>query len=166
VRYSWEEFEHYADVISAEQVQCLYQFAESNSPNEQELLVTQPTMPPSNRLEHLLVAAQRGQVSMVEFVCALLDEKVYVPSYSEIQADSTGFRPIVFDNAGDKFVAVFTSLERVASVKDKVPYALENTGRSLFSWFPRGFGVVVNPGYQEGCEIPGSGIESMLRDHG
>lgn len=128
--------------------------------------MTQPTMPPSNRLEQLLVAAQKGEVSMQEFACALLDEKLYVPSYSQIQADTSGFQPIVFDNAGNKFLAVFTSLERAASVEDKVPYSLEMTGRDFFEWLPQELGVVVNPGYREGCEIPAWGIKSVLSDHG
>ena len=121
---------------------------------------------PENELENLLAKAQKKQIEFKEFVISFLKSDLSVPSGTEVMSDGTGMTPLLFEKNGVQMLGVFTSLSRVNLFKDKTPYCLSMKGRDLLARLPSEYGLVVNPGFDIGFELPPEGLKEILKDFG
>lgn len=119
---------------------------------------------PENELENLLVKVQEKKMGFREFVESFLKADLSVPSGSEVMPDGSGMEPLLFEKNGVQMLGVFTSMSRVKLFKDKTPYCLSMKGRELLARMPSGYGLVVNPGFDKGFELPPSGLKDILKD--
>jgi hypothetical protein len=117
-------------------------------------------------LDRAVAAAQAGSGTVAAMLSALLDATLAVPSGGAVEADGSGFRPVLFDRAGVPMVACFTARERIGPLAQTAPYALEMPARAFLSRVPAGHGVVVDPGHATGFEIDPAGLARLLRDAG
>jgi hypothetical protein len=119
---------------------------------------------PENDLERLLIKLQNGEVGFREFFLSLLKADLFVPSGSEVLPDGSGMTPLVFENKDAQMIGVFTALSRAKSFNDIAPYCLSLKGREVFSHMLSGYGLVLNPGFETGFEIPPSGVKELIAD--
>jgi hypothetical protein len=117
---------------------------------------------PENKLEEILIGAQKGTHSFDELVNSFITEDIYVPSGNAINADWSGFSPLLFRRHEKPMIAVFTAVSRTKLYIDKAPYCLSIKAIAFLSRIAKGNGVVVNPGYRVGMEINQEGIEEIL----
>lgn len=120
---------------------------------------------PVNPVEIALAKAMQGGMTVAEFVTILLASNVYVPSSTEVQADGNGFRPLLFDTNEGTMMSVFTSPERTEASASHLPFCLMIKCSQLFARMPSDFGIVVNPGWEVGMEIPAQGIQDIRSEH-
>lgn len=119
---------------------------------------------PENDLEDLLVEAQEKRLNFAEFINFFLNADLSVPSGSEVMPDGSGLAPLLFEKNGIQMLGVFTSLSRVKMFKDKTPYCLSMSGSDLLSRMPSDCGLVINPGFDKGFELPPAGIAAIVKD--
>ncbi|MCE9546731.1 MAG: SseB family protein [Planctomycetia bacterium] len=121
---------------------------------------------PLNPLEHALVAAKSGRMRLHDFLSILLTHDIVILSATEVQADGTGFQPLLFNTESQVLIAVMTDLERAKKHQDVAEYCLTMNGEQAFGWLPSQYGVVINPGFSVGLEIPAEGVKAIVRDLG
>lgn len=120
---------------------------------------------PENDLEKLLIQAQKSEMKFSDFVEVFLKTDVFIPSGTEVLKDGSGMTPLIFSENDKNIIGIFTSLSRASLFKDKTPFCLSMKGIELFQRIPDGFGVVVNPGYDKGFDLPAEGIKNIIRDY-
>ena len=141
--------------------------------NRQEMQsAAHSTFNPVNDLERELVLAQTGKSPVPAFIARLVTDQVFVAINREIPAtgDMTGVVPLLLKSAaGLTMLAVFTAPERAAPMVGQFPeYAYGPL--ASFGWLLRfctpQTGVVINPGWSVGIEIPADGVRQIRRDFG
>jgi hypothetical protein len=134
----------------------------------------QPATPsifnPVNDLERALVSAQVGQTPVGSFMARLIHDQVFVATNHEIPAtgDLTDIVPLLLKSTtGQAMLAVFTAPERATPMVAHFPEYSWGLLTS-FSWLLKRCtsqtGVVINPGWSVGIEIPADGVRQMQRD--
>ncbi|WP_313460273.1 SseB family protein [Stenotrophomonas sp.] len=124
-------------------------------------------LPPQNPLETLLKSAMDGQTSIGGFMKAFVASEVIVPNGSLVTPDGSGFDPIVFDDKGTRYVAVFTDMARLGNHTQLAPYLAQLKLIHVLGYLHDrhpGHGVVVNPGASLGMELKPDGIGTILAD--
>jgi hypothetical protein len=114
---------------------------------------------PANDLERDLIAAQEGRLEVFHLMSRLWAAEVHVPTAHEI-TEQKQFAPLVVEREGNSYVVVCTSLERartIEGVKSIVGTHVKNLVQSM----PQAFGIVINPGWQVGLELPAHGVEQL-----
>jgi hypothetical protein len=119
-----------------------------------------------NELESTLLAARQGHVPTGDFVQQLLLSEIALPTASEVQADGSGFEPVLFEKQGTTMLAAFTAKERVAQLGQMAQFCLMIKGAEVLRRIPKGYGLVVNPGLKVGFEISPEGISEILAEFG
>lgn len=119
---------------------------------------------PANDLESALVQANKKNMPIREFLSVLLESDVYLLSSTEVNSDGSGFRPMMFDKDGETLISVFTGRERTNKANDRLPYCLTMKGRQLIQRIPAEFGIVLNPQWEVGLEIPPQGLQDIRRE--
>ena len=123
----------------------------------------QDTDRPLNALEQELLDAQAGKMPLKDFLRKLIGGDLYILSASQINEDSSGFRPLVFDRQGVPMAAVFTIPERASMYADVAPYLVQLNGHKMFDWMAPGYGIVINPRHPIGLEILPHGVKEIVR---
>jgi len=118
---------------------------------------------PENELENLLVAAYEKQIGFEGFFKSFLEADLSIPSGSEVMPDGSGMAPLLFEKNGVQMLGVFTTISRVSLFKDKTPYCLSMKGRELLARMPSDYGLIVNPGFDKGFELPPSALKKILQ---
>jgi hypothetical protein len=118
----------------------------------------------ANHLEELLAQAQTGVIPLSDFLAALMRAEVHIPSAEEIEPDAGALMPMFFDRGGESLVAAFTAKDRVKKYAHDFPFCLSMTGAKCFAWIPTQCGIVLNPGFRVGMEIPAKGVKDIVRD--
>lgn len=119
---------------------------------------------PLNDIEAVLAQAKSGAVSVREMLRELVDAVLVVPSETEVMADGSGLRPLVFTKNDDQLVACFSEKARIGQFSLRAPYCLEINGREFFKRLPLGHGIVINPGVEVGLDISADGIARIVKD--
>lgn len=119
---------------------------------------------PENELEKMLVKVQEKQMSFRDFVTYFLTSDLVIASETEVLPSGAGLVPLLFEKSGVQMLSVFTSLSGVKLFKDKTPYCLSMKGKDLLSRVPPGYGLVVNPGFDKGFDLPPSGLIEIKKD--
>ena len=109
---------------------------------------------PANAVERKMVDAKTGACTSDELVAALLDAPLLVASATEMQADGSGFTPLLMKAGEEKLLAAFSAPARLALYPDRAGHPVEVSGREFILRIPPGYGAVVNPGYTHQMVIP------------
>jgi hypothetical protein len=120
---------------------------------------------PANDLEHTLVNAQEGRLSIADFVNKLLVSQVFVLLDKEAGPDNTwdnSASPLVLNgSAGTPMLAIFTSPERSSTWPTRFPqfaFGLLADFKWLLKGVVSGVGIVINPGLAVGLKMSPSGV--------
>ena len=118
---------------------------------------------PQNSLESSLKAVMADRITVRDFLSTLLLSNVYVPSKKAL--DENGhMTPHEFHYHGGTFVAVFTSLSRTVVCVPVASCCVQMTGADLVRWASSSFGIVLNPRWDVGLEIPLAGVRQVFND--
>jgi hypothetical protein len=121
-------------------------------------------MEQQNMLEDALADGQAGRTSTEDFLKILVKSQVFVPSRQEVQPDGAGLAPLVLEQQGKSFVAVFTSLERAQSAAGQSTYCLQIVCNALLPRLPHGYGLVINSGFALGLQIDADGVQKIYQE--
>jgi hypothetical protein len=122
------------------------------------------TRAPHPGIEAALDAAMSGQLPLKDFLLAFADAPVIVVSASDVAADPSQLRPLLFTPADVSLMSVFTARDRANRWKEQAPFSTTLLGRQVFEGLQEGVGVVVNPGFGLGFELHPAGIPAILED--
>ena len=117
---------------------------------------------PENDIEHQIVSARDEGLSGDALMRRIADADLYIPSTDEVQTDGSGFKPVLLEQNGFTFVAVFTAMSR--HPKDMARYIMQTNGRHFFLRLPAGYGVIFNPGYDAQILLPPHGAAALKQD--
>ena len=119
---------------------------------------------PLNDLEHTLSNLANGHLAFETFLKVFVDSEVFVLTATEVQADGTGLRPLLFDRDNQTRMAAFTARERTEPFKHHCRFCLQVNGGYFLRGVPQGPGIVLNPGSRLGFEVPAQGVQDIRRD--
>jgi SseB protein N-terminal domain len=125
---------------------------------------SQKSLVGENLLEQSLIEAQSNLIPLNEFLRKFLQEQIFVLSFSSVESDGSGIKPLMFDREEVMMVAAFTSLSRASQFTEPNMYCLEIKGDDFLERIPEGYGLVLNPGSTVGLEIPPLGVKNIRRD--
>ena len=114
-------------------------------------------------IEHQILKTQDRGLSGDALLRRMADADLFIPSTGKVQTGGGGFSPVLVDQGGAPFVAVFTAMSR--QPKDMAPYMMQMNGRQFFRRLPAGYGVMVNPGYDAQILVPPHGMAAFKQDH-
>ncbi len=109
---------------------------------------------PENALEDAILDTKRGRIHFDTLFGVIADLNLLIPSKTKVEADFSGFSPLLLENEAAPFVAAFSSLSRPAIYKDAAAYVLQMNGRDFVLRLPPQFGIMLNPGYVVQMAIP------------
>ncbi len=118
----------------------------------------------SNSLDEAITGARAGALPMKEFFRLLVSADLMLPSAQIVQADGTGFMPLFHDKQGVSMLVAFTDKNRALGYARVAPYLLMMKGGDLLSRFPKGYGLVINPGQDIGFDISADGIQRIISE--
>lgn len=117
-----------------------------------------------NDLEDKLVKAHKKEIVFGDFLELFLVSDVFVPSASEVMEDGSGMEPLLFNKQNVRMLGVFTAISKASLFKDKAPFCLKMKAKDLLTRLPPDSGLVVNPGYDIGFDLPPYGVQSVLNN--
>lgn len=119
---------------------------------------------PENALESVIIDARQGVRPITEVMDLLAQSNLYISSKTEVQADGSGFSPMLLEESGNPLVAAFTHLPRAELHSHMAEYVLQMDGRAFFLRLPPGYGVVLNPGYLAQLIIAPNAVIDLQKD--
>ncbi|MEH2527479.1 MULTISPECIES: hypothetical protein [unclassified Bradyrhizobium] len=119
---------------------------------------------PENELETAIADTRKGVRPVADLMRIIARSKLFVSSKGEVQSDWSGFDPLLFENGGHPFVAVFSALSRPGLHSRMAEYVLQMNGREFFLRMPESYGVILNPGYVSQLIIPPTGVSEFRKD--
>ena len=119
---------------------------------------------PQNALEQALADGQAGRTSTEAALRVLVESVLFVPSRQEVRADGGGLAPLVLEQGGKPFVAVFTSEQRARSAAGPAAYCLQVVAGWALSQVPAGYGLVINPGFALGLQVDADGVRKIVAE--
>lgn len=117
---------------------------------------------PESPIEQRILDAQTGALPGDALMREIAASTIYIPSKTEVRKDGGGFQPVMLDQDGVPFVAVYTAMARAP--RDAARYLLQALGRHFFLRLPPGYGVIVNPGYDAQLLVPPEGAAVLKQD--
>jgi hypothetical protein len=123
-----------------------------------------PSFEPLNDFEKALVEARSGRLPVQKLLHMMADADLAVPSAGEVQADGSGFQPLLFPKEQVQMLACFTDKSRIGEYAEMAPYFLLMKGRDLLRRMPPDHGIVVNPGSTVGFDMSPEGIAKIVQE--
>ena len=117
---------------------------------------------PESDIEQRILDVQARSYSADALMREMANHDLYIPSKGEVREDGSGLVPVLQDQGGMKFVAVFTSLSRLP--RGLAEYLLKAKAGAFFRRLPPGYGVIFNPGYDAQLLLPPDGVAMLKRD--
>jgi len=117
---------------------------------------------PESDIEQRILDVQARRYSADALMREMANHDLYIPSKGEVREDGSGLVPVLQDQGGMKFVAVFTSLSRLP--RGLAEYLLKAKAGAFFRRLPPGYGVIFNPGYDAQLLLPPDGVAMLKRD--
>ena len=117
---------------------------------------------PESDIEQHILDVQAKTYTADALMREMANHDLYIPSTGEVQEDGRGFVPILQDQGGMLFVAVFTALSRLP--RGMARYLLKARAGTFFRRLPPGYGVIFNPGYDAQLLLPPDGVEMLKQD--
>jgi len=117
---------------------------------------------PESDIEQRILDVQARRYSADALMREMANHDLYIPSKGEVREDGSGLVPVLQDQGGMPFVAVFTSLSRLP--RGLAEYLLKAEAGTFFRRLPPGYGVIFNPGYDAQLLLPPDGVAMLKRD--
>lgn len=117
---------------------------------------------PESDIEQRILGVQARTYSADALMREMANHDLYMPSKGEVREDGSGFVPVLVDQGGILFVAVFTAQSR--QPRGLAEYLLKANGGAFFRRLPSGYGVIFNPGYDAQLLLPPEGVTLLKRD--
>ena len=117
---------------------------------------------PETEIEQQILEARNGDLSGDALMRRMADADLYIPSTGDVQADGSGFKPVLLEQNNLSFVAVFTAPSR--QPRDMAGTMMQMNGRHFFRRLPSGYGVMINPGYDAQILLPPHGVAALKQD--
>jgi hypothetical protein len=117
---------------------------------------------PEADIERQILDVKAGKYSADALMRDMANADLFIPSKGDVQEDGRGFVPVLLEQAGTRFVAVFTALSRPPH--DMAEYLLKANGKVFFLRLPAGYGVIFNPGYDAQLLLPPDGVAMLKHD--
>ena len=117
---------------------------------------------PETEIERRILKVQAGQYPADALMRDLADTELCIPSQAKIQDGWTGYVPVLLEQDGISFVAVFTTASR--QERSFAPYLLKSPGKAFFLRLPPGYGVIFNPGTDAQIFLPPDGVALLKQD--
>jgi hypothetical protein len=119
---------------------------------------------PENELENAIADTRKGVRPIADLMRIIARSNLFISSKGEVQADFSGFDPLLFEMDGNPFVGIFSSLSRPGLHSHVAGYLLQMNGREFFLRMPESYGVILNPGYAAQLIIPPTGVAEFRKD--
>ena len=117
---------------------------------------------PETDIERRILAVQAGTSDADALILELAASDLCIPSMGAVREGWDGYIPVLLEQNGLSFVAVFTAPAR--QTRDFAPYLLRAGGASFFRRLPAGYGVIFNPGYEAQLFLPPDGVAMVKQD--
>ena len=117
---------------------------------------------PWNDIERRIEDTRNGHGDADALMRALAEAELFIPSDGDVQPDGSGYRPILLEQGEFSLVAIFTAAARMG--KGMAPVLMRMNGRQFFLRLPKGFGVIVNPGFDAQIILPPEGVAALKED--
>lgn len=126
---------------------------------------------PENQLEEKLKGFIEGRDTVKDVMEAMLATQVFLPSMAEPEEMRQGkVKFCVLENpAQGDMAAVFTAPSRSDTVRELLPglkSAFLAEAKWVFRIVPEDLGIIINPGWQAGLEMPAKGLVQFKKDYG
>jgi hypothetical protein len=125
-------------------------------------LTTLLAFEPETDIERRIMDVQAGRYPADALMRDLADAELYIPSQAKVENGWTGYVPVLLEQEGISFVAVFTAASR--QKRNFAPYLLRSPGRPFFLRLPPGYGVIFNPGSDAQIFLPPDGVALLKQD--
>jgi hypothetical protein len=126
---------------------------------------------PANDLEVTLMRAQARELRVADLIGQLLESQVVILLDRPLPDSGLwdeAITPLVLTNqSGNRVLAMFTSPDRAVDVASNFPhhsYALLTDFKWVLRGVAPGVGIVVNPGWTVGLEMPPDGVARLKVD--
>src|SRR5258705_1518092 len=117
---------------------------------------------PESDIEQRILDVQAQTYSADALIREMANHDLYIPSKGEVREDGSGFEPVLLDQGGMPFVAVFTTLSRLP--RGLAEHLLKANAGAFFRRLPSGYGVIFNSGYDAQLLLPPDGVAMLKRD--
>jgi hypothetical protein len=117
---------------------------------------------PQTDIEQPILDVQAGTYAADALILELAHAELCIPSTAAVRDGWDGFVPVLLEQNGLSFVAVFTAPSR--QTRAFAPYLLRASGTSFFLRLPKGYGVIFNPGYEAQLFLPPDGVAMVKQD--
>src|SRR5476651_1972235 len=98
---------------------------------------------PETEIERRILEVQAGQYPADALMRELANSELCIPSQAKVQDGWHGYVPVLLEQNGIAFVAVFTAPSR--QTRDFADHLLRSSGKPFFLRMPAGYGVIFNP---------------------
>jgi len=120
------------------------------------------TFAPETEIEHRILEVQAGRYPADTLMLELANSDLCIPSRAKVQDGWHGYVPVLLEQNGIAFVAVFTAASR--QTRDFADHLLRSNGKPFFLRLPSGYGVLFNPGYDAQLFLPPDGVAMLKHD--
>jgi hypothetical protein len=117
---------------------------------------------PETDIERRIVEVQAHRFPADALMLELAGTELCIPSLTKVQDGWRGYEPVLLEQSGIAFVAVFTAAFR--QTRDFAPHLLRAPGKSFFQRLPAGYGLVFNPGYDAEMFVAPEGMAMLKQD--
>jgi hypothetical protein len=117
---------------------------------------------PETDIERRILEVQAGRHPADALMLELANADLCIPSQAKVQDGWRGYVPVILEQNGFSFVAIFTAPSRQS--RDFAPHLLRSNGKPFFQRLPSGFGVIFNPGYEAQLLLPPDGVATLKQD--
>jgi hypothetical protein len=117
---------------------------------------------PETEIERRILEVQAGRYPADALMRDLADAELCIPSQAKVRDCWSGYIPVLLEQNGIAFVAVFTAASR--QKRDFAPHLLKSPGRPFFLRLPSGYGVIFNPGTDAQVFLPPDGVALLKQD--
>jgi hypothetical protein len=117
---------------------------------------------PQTDIERRILEVQAGRHPADALMLELAGAELCIPSLAKVQDGWRGYAPVLLEQNGVAFVAVFTAAFRQTLAF--APHLLRAPGKAFFLRLPAGYGLVFNPGYDAEMFLPPEGVAMLKQD--
>lgn len=115
-------------------------------------------------IDRAAARARDGRLTVQTVLWTLAASTVYVASGEDPGEDRGGMRPVYFETAGGRMLAVYSSPEAASGVTEVAPFLVAFGGEELLHTMPASDGMVVNPGGPLAFDVPAAGLEAFRQE--
>jgi hypothetical protein len=117
---------------------------------------------PETQIERRILEVQAGRYPADALMMELANCELCIPSQAKVLDGWQGYVPVLLEQNGIAFVAVFTAPWR--QTRNFADHLLRSNGKPFFLRLPPGYGVLFNPGYDAQLFLPPDGVAMLKQD--